>query len=37
MFLALLTIYHRDFSPQKRGVPAVPGVPSAAQHPAEQP
>lgn len=26
MFLALLTIYHRDFSPQKRGVPAVPGV-----------
>jgi len=26
MFLALLTIYHRDFSPHKRGVPAVPGV-----------
>ncbi len=26
MFLALLTIYHRDFSPQKRGVPDVPGV-----------
>ncbi len=37
MFLALLTIYHRDFSPQKRGVPAVPGVPSPAQRPAEQP
>jgi len=31
MFLALLTIYHRDFSPQKRGVPAVPGVPAAAE------
>jgi len=26
MFLSLLTIYHRDFSPQKRGVPDVPGV-----------
>jgi predicted PurR-regulated permease PerM len=26
MFLSLLTIYHRDFSPQKRGVPAVPGI-----------
>ncbi len=30
MFLALLTIYHRDFSPQKRGVPSVPGVRSSA-------
>lgn len=28
MFLSLLAIYHRDFSPQKRSVPAVPGVPS---------
>jgi predicted PurR-regulated permease PerM len=38
MFLALLTIYHRDFSPQKGGVPAVPGVPgSTAQPSAEQP
>jgi predicted PurR-regulated permease PerM len=37
MFLSLLTIYHRDFSPQKRGVPAVPGVPGAMQSPAEQP
>jgi predicted PurR-regulated permease PerM len=38
MFLALLTIYHRDFSPQKAGVPAVPGVPgSPAQPPAERP
>jgi predicted PurR-regulated permease PerM len=37
MFLALLTIYHRDFSPQKRGVPAVPGVPgSPGQPPAER-
>jgi predicted PurR-regulated permease PerM len=26
MFLSLLTIYHRDFSPQKQGVPAMPGV-----------
>jgi predicted PurR-regulated permease PerM len=31
MFLALLTIYHRDFSPQKRDVPEMPGVPSKAQ------
>ncbi len=36
MFLALLTIYHRDFSPQKRGIPPVPGVPgSPPQPPAE--
>jgi predicted PurR-regulated permease PerM len=33
MFLALLTIYHRDFSPQKRGVPAVPGVPGSPGQP----
>ena len=38
MFLSLLRIYHRDFSPQKLGVPAMPGVPgSPAQAPAEQP
>ena len=38
MLLSLLTIYHRDFSPQKRSVPAVPGVPgSPAQPSAEQP
>jgi predicted PurR-regulated permease PerM len=37
MFLSLLTIYHRDFSPQKRGVPGVPGVPSAEQPPTAQP
>lgn len=37
MFLALLTIYHRDFSPQKGGVPAVPGAPSPANPPADEP
>jgi predicted PurR-regulated permease PerM len=38
MFLALLTIYHRDFSPQKRGVPAVPGVSGSPTQPqVEQP
>jgi predicted PurR-regulated permease PerM len=38
MFMSLLTIYHRDFSPQKRGVPAVPGVPGVpAQPQVEQP
>jgi len=35
MFLALLTIYHRDFSPQKRGVPAVPGVAGVAASPTQ--
>jgi predicted PurR-regulated permease PerM len=30
MFLALLSMYHRDFSPQKRQVLAVPGVPASA-------
>ncbi|HEY5949418.1 MAG TPA: AI-2E family transporter [Kofleriaceae bacterium] len=28
MFLSLLSMYHRDFSPQKRSVPAVPGIPA---------
>lgn len=38
MFLALLTIYHRDFSPQKRGVPAVPGMSGSPTQPqVEQP
>jgi predicted PurR-regulated permease PerM len=27
MFLALLSIYHRDFSPQKRQIMVVPGGP----------
>lgn len=30
MFLALLSMYHRDFSPQKSNVVAVPGVPGSA-------
>lgn len=29
MFLALLRMYHRDFSPRQRRVPAVPGLPPA--------
>lgn len=29
MFLSLLSMYHRDFSPQKREVPAVPGIPGS--------
>lgn len=37
MFLALLTIYHRDFSPQKRGVPAVPGVSRSPTQPRVEP
>lgn len=37
MFLSLLTIYHRDFSPQKRAVRAMPGIRgSPAQPPIEQ-
>lgn len=31
MFLALLSIYHRDFSPQKRQSPAFPGAPEKAE------
>ncbi|MEO7734950.1 MAG: AI-2E family transporter, partial [Kofleriaceae bacterium] len=31
MFLSLLSIYHRDFSPQKRPVPLVPGTPEVAE------
>lgn len=33
MFLSLLTIYHRDFSPQKHGVPAIPGLLGSPQQP----
>lgn len=37
MFLALLAMYHRDFSPQKREVLVVPGVPPRAAAPADEP
>ncbi len=40
MFLSLLSIYHRDYSPQKRDIPPVPGVParpSPEESPAEPP
>jgi predicted PurR-regulated permease PerM len=30
MFLALLRMYHRDFSPSQRRVPSVPGLPTPA-------
>jgi predicted PurR-regulated permease PerM len=36
MFLALLRMYHRDFAPGERGVPAVPGLPPAPPGKAEQ-
>ena len=35
MFLSLLAMYHRDFSPQKRETPAVPGVPGNPEPPPE--
>jgi len=37
MFLSLLSMYHRDFSPQKRPVPTVPGIPGSPQSPATEP
>jgi predicted PurR-regulated permease PerM len=37
MFLSLLSMYHRDFSPQKRQVPAVPGMPGVPAPPATEP
>lgn len=37
MFLALLSMYHRDFSPQKRPVPAVPGIPGTPTLPTPEP
>lgn len=37
MFLALLAMYHRDFSPHKREVPAVPGIPGSPALPAAEP
>jgi predicted PurR-regulated permease PerM len=36
MFLSLLSMYHRDFSPQKRPVPTVPGIPGSPQPPATE-
>ncbi len=33
MFLSLLSMYHRDFSPQKREAPVVPGVPESLPDP----
>lgn len=29
MFLSLLSMYHRDFSPEKHDVPSVPGIPGS--------
>lgn len=37
MFLALLAMYHRDFSPHKRTVPTVPGIPGSPAPPAAEP
>jgi len=37
MFLSLVSMYHRDFSPQKRQVPSVPGVPGTAAEAADPP
>jgi len=37
MFLSLLSMYHRDFSPQKRQTPDVPGVPDTPEPPATEP
>ena len=37
MFLSLLSMYHRDFSPQKRQNPEVPGVPDTPEPPATEP
>lgn len=36
MFLSLLSMYHRDFSPQKRPVPTVPGIPGTPEAPATE-
>ncbi|HZJ64229.1 MAG TPA: AI-2E family transporter, partial [Kofleriaceae bacterium] len=37
LFLSLLSMYHRDFSPHKRQVPAVPGVPGYPKPTATEP
>jgi len=37
MFLSLLAMYHRDFSPQKRETPTVPGLPGEPGLPAPEP
>jgi predicted PurR-regulated permease PerM len=33
MFLALIAMYHRDFSPEKRREPEIPGVPATPDEP----
>jgi predicted PurR-regulated permease PerM len=37
MFLALLRMYHRDFSPRQRRVPSVPGLPTPPGNPESTP
>lgn len=37
MFLSLLSMYHRDFSPQKREIPTVPGIPGSPATPTPEP